>query len=215
MSFSNWVIQPDNIFRTSPVIPVIQINNLEHAIPLASALFAGGIQVLEVTLRTAKALEAVRLLTQTFPQALIGVGTVLRVEQLHEAMDAGAQFAFSPGQTQDLLQAGRHAQIPFIPGVASISDLMQGLALGYSHFKLFPAAVVGGVPLLRAIHGPFPQAHFCPTGGINGENFREYLALPNVSCVGGSWIVPDEAIRTGNWSLITDLCLSARHCVVG
>ena len=215
MSFSNWVVQPELIFCTSPVIPVIVIKEIEHAVPLATALFTGGIHVLEVALRTPVALEAVKLLTETFPEALIGVGTVTMPEQLKEAAAAGAKFAFSPGKTQALLTAGCTSSIALIPGVASVSEVMEGLTLGYTHFKFFPAAAAGGANMLRAIYAPFPHARFCPTGGINEANFSDYLVLPNVSCVGGSWIVPDEAIKKGNWSLITDLSFSARQSVRG
>lgn len=215
MSFSNWVVQPETVFCSSPVIPVIQIKEIKEAIPLATALFAGGINVLEITLRTPIAFDVVDLLTQTFPEAIIGVGTVTTPEQLQKAIDVGAKFAFSPGQTQALLTAGCHSSIPFIPGISSVSELMEGLTLGYTHFKFFPAQAAGGIPMLRAIYGPFPQVRFCPTGGITEENYNDYIALPNVSCVGGSWIVPEEAVRKGNWSLITDLSASARHSVIG
>jgi 2-dehydro-3-deoxyphosphogluconate aldolase/(4S)-4-hydroxy-2-oxoglutarate aldolase len=211
MSFINWAVQPETVFVSSVVIPVLVISELDHAIPLAKALFAGGINVLEVTLRTPVALDAVHLLTKNFPDVLIGVGTVTTPDQLHQAIEVGAKFAISPGQTQDLLLAGREANIPFIPGIASVSDLMEGLGLGYTHFKFFPAAVAGGIPMLRALYGPFPQAQFCPTGGIHVGNFRDYLNLPNVACVGGSWIAPDEAIKREDWSLITDLCLSIKE----
>lgn len=206
--FTNWNLHPEVVFNASSVIPVMVIKDLNHAVPLASALFAGGIDVIEVTLRTPAALQAVKLLTQTFPQALIGVGTVTTQRQLQEATDAGAKFAISPGLTQDLLRAGQSARIPFIPGIASVSELMAGLELGYGYFKFFPAAAAGGAQMLRSIYGPFPHVRFCPTGGINEANYEEYLNLPNVSCVGGSWIVPDDAINAGNWSLITDLSKS-------
>ncbi len=209
MSCFNWVMQPEVVLGSSPVMPVIQINEIEQAIPLASALFAGGIRALEITLRTPIALDVVRLLSSTFPDAFIGVGTVVTPEQLLLAIDAGAKFAFSPGQTQALLKAGRESSIPLIPGIASISELMEGLTLGYTHFKFFPAVVAGGIPMLRSIYGPFPQARFCPTGGINQNNFNDYLALPNVVCVGGSWIVPEDAVKKNNWSLITELSKNA------
>lgn len=215
MSFSNWVVQPEKVFSTSPFMPVLQIKDIEQAIHLATALFTGGVHALEVTLRTDIALEALSLLTATFPEAMIGVGTVTTPDQLQQAIDAGAKFAFSPGQTQALLLAGSKASIPFIPGVASISELMEGLVLGYTHFKFFPAVVAGGLSMLKAIYGPFPQARFCPTGGINEGNFSDYLALPNVSCVGGSWMVPEAAVKNSNWSLITDLCFKARNSVRG
>jgi len=208
MPSPNWNLHSESVLNASPVMPVIVIKDLEHAIPIATALFAGGIQVLEVTLRTPVALRAVTLLTQTFPQALIGVGTVTTPTQLAAAISAGAKFAISPGQTQALLNAGLNVPIPFIPGVSSVSELMEGLALGYTHFKFFPAEAVGGIAMLRSIYGPFPQARFCPTGGINEENYADYLALPNVSCVGGSWLVPDKIVSQKNWSLITDLSLA-------
>lgn len=211
MSFSTWGIQPETVFCSSPVMPVIQIKDIEQAIPLAAALFAGGINALEVTLRTPIALAAVQLLNRTFPEALIGVGTVVIPEQLQQAIEVGAKFAFSPGATQALLKAGCAASIPFIPGVTSISEVMEGLTLGYTHFKFFPAVAAGGIPMLRAIYGPFPQARFCATGGINESNFSDYLSLPNVTCVGGSWIVPDEAVKQENWSLITELCFAVRQ----
>lgn len=215
MSFPSWTVTPDIVYSTSPVIPVVVIKEVEHTIPLATALFAGGIHVIEVTLRTPVALDALKLLVETFPEALIGVGTVITPEQLKKVSDLGAKFALSPGKTQALLNAGLTSKIALIPGISSVSELMEGLTLGYTHFKFFPAAVSGGVNMLRAMYGPFPQARFCPTGGINESNFSEYLALPNVSCVGGSWIVPEEAIKKGNWSLITDLSLSARQKVRG
>lgn len=215
MAFPNWRVQPEVVFSTSPVIPVISIKELEHTIPLATALFAGGIHVLEITLRTEIALDAVQLLTKTFPEALIGVGTVITPEQLKQAINVGAKFALSPGKTQSLLDAGCSSDIPFIPGISSVSELMEGLALGYTHFKFFPAVASGGINMLKAIYGPLPQAKFCPTGGINETNFSDYLMLPNVSCVGGSWIVPEEAIKKENWSLITDLCFSVQHSIRG
>lgn len=215
MSFPSWTVTPDIVYSTSPVIPVVVIKEVEHTIPLATALFAGGIHVIEVTLRTPVALDALKLLVETFPEALIGVGTVITPEQLKQVSDLGAKFALSPGKTQALLNAGLTSKIALIPGISSVSELMEGLTLGYTHFKFFPAAVSGGVNMLRAMYGPFPQARFCPTGGINESNFSDYLALPNVSCVGGSWVVPEEAIKKGNWSLITDLALSARQSVRG
>lgn len=208
MSFPDWAVQPAKIFSASPVIPVIVIKDLEQAIPLASALFAGGINVLEITLRTPVALEAIQLLTRHFPDALIGAGTVTNPNQLQQVIDAGARFAISPGQTNALLMAGRDVTIPLIPGIASVSELMMGLDSGYSHFKFFPAAAAGGIAMLRSIAGPFPDVRFCPTGGINETNYNEYLALPNVTCVGGSWIVPEQAVNNSDWSLITELCLS-------
>ncbi|KTC82349.1 bifunctional 4-hydroxy-2-oxoglutarate aldolase/2-dehydro-3-deoxy-phosphogluconate aldolase [Legionella cherrii] len=215
MSFPNWMVQPEIVFCASPVIPVVVIKEIEHAVPLATALFSGGIQVLEVTLRTPIALDAIKVLTETFPDALIGAGTVTTPEQLEQVANLGAKFALSPGKTQELLAAGCHSTIPFIPGISSVSELMEGLVMGYTHFKFFPATAAGGVNMLRAMQGPFPQAKFCPTGGINEVNFVDFLALSNVSCVGGSWLVPEEAIKKGNWSSITELALAARQSVRG
>jgi 2-dehydro-3-deoxyphosphogluconate aldolase/(4S)-4-hydroxy-2-oxoglutarate aldolase len=209
MSFSNWGLHPAKVFCASPVMPIVQIKDLDHAIPLATAVFAGGIHALEITLRTPISLEAVSLLTKTFPEALIGVGTVITPEQLHEAIKVGAKFAFSPGTTHDLLLAGANVNIPYIPGVSSVSDLMEGVAQGYTHFKFFPAVAAGGVAMLNAFYGPFSQARFCATGGLNERNYQEFLALPNVACVGGSWIIPEAAIKKGEWSLITELCHAA------
>lgn len=211
MSFPDWKIQPARVFSASKVIPVIVIRDIEQAIPLATALFAGGVHVLEVTLRTPVAMAAIKLLTRTFPDALIGAGTVTTPEQLLQVIEAGAKFAISPGQTKSLLLAGQKAPIPLIPGIASVSELMEGLESGYTHFKFFPAEAAGGTKMLRAFYGPFPDVRFCPTGGINEANYGDYLSLPNVSCVGGSWIVPDEAFKRNDWSLITNLCCSLEN----
>jgi 2-dehydro-3-deoxyphosphogluconate aldolase/(4S)-4-hydroxy-2-oxoglutarate aldolase len=209
MSFPNWTTQPASIFAQGPVVPVIVIKDLSTAVPLAKALLAGGIRVLEVTLRTPVALEAIAQLSREVPDAIVGAGTVTTPEQLAQVIEAGAQFAISPGLTRELLHAGKAAAIPLIPGIASISELMEGTGLGYTHFKFFPAEAAGGVKTLKSIHGPFSDIRFCPTGGINEKNFLEYLALPNVSCVGGSWIVPDDAIASGDWDRITQLCRDA------
>ena len=206
MAFENWQLQPDTLFAQGPVVPVIVVKDLADAVPMAKALLAGGIKVLEVTLRTPVALDAIRLLAQEVPDAIVGAGTVTTPEQLQQCIDAGAKFAISPGLTRELLQAGKDAPIPLIPGIASISELMEGTGLGYSHFKFFPAEAAGGVKTLKSIHGPFADIRFCPTGGINEKNFLEYLALPNVKCVGGSWIVPDDAVSNKDWARITELC---------
>jgi 2-dehydro-3-deoxyphosphogluconate aldolase/(4S)-4-hydroxy-2-oxoglutarate aldolase len=209
MAFENWQLQPDTLFAQGPVVPVIVIKDLADAVPMAKALLAGGIKVLEVTLRTPVALDAIRLLAQEVPDAIVGAGTVTTAAQLQQCIDAGAKFAISPGLTRELLQAGKDAVIPLIPGIASISELMEGTGLGYSHFKFFPAEAAGGVKTLKSIHGPFADIRFCPTGGINEHNFRDYLALPNVKCVGGSWIVPDDAVAAKDWARITQLCQTA------
>lgn len=209
MAFDNWQLQPGTLFEMGPVVPVIVIKDLADAVPMAKALLAGGIKVLEVTLRTPVALDAIRLLAEQVPDAVVGAGTVTTAAQLQQVAEAGAKFAISPGLTRELLQAGKDAAIPLIPGIASISELMEGTDLGYSHFKFFPAEAAGGVKTLKSIHGPFADIRFCPTGGINEKNFRDYLALPNVSCVGGSWIVPDDAVAAKDWGRITELCQAA------
>ena len=209
MAFENWQLQPGTLFEQGPVVPVIVIKDLADAVPMAQALLAGGIRVLEVTLRTPVALDAIRLLAEQVPDAIVGAGTVTNAAQLQQVIAAGAKFAISPGLTRELLQAGKEAPIPLIPGIASISELMEGTGLGYSHFKFFPAEAAGGVKTLKSIHGPFADIRFCPTGGINEHNFRDYLALPNVKCVGGSWIVPDDAVAAKDWARITQLCQTA------
>lgn len=209
MAFENWQLDPATLFAQGPVVPVIVINDLAEAVPMAKALVAGGLRVLEVTLRTPVAMEAIRLLSKEVPEAIVGAGTVTSSQQLQQVIDAGARFAISPGMTRELLQAGKDSVIPLIPGIASISELMEGLDLGYTHFKFFPAEAAGGVKTLKSIHGPFSEVRFCPTGGINEKNFLEYLALPNVVCVGGSWVLPADAIAAGDWQKVTRLCQDA------
>ncbi len=209
MSFANWQLKPETLFAQGPVVPVIVIKDLATAVPLAKALVAGGVRVLEVTLRTPVALEAIELMAKEVPDAIVGAGTVTTPEQLAKVAAAGAKFAISPGLTRELLAAGKAGDIPLIPGIASISELMEGTGVGYTHFKFFPAEAAGGVKTLKSIHGPFSDIRFCPTGGINEKNYQDYLALPNVACVGGSWIVPDDAIANGDWDRITQLCKDA------
>ncbi|WP_213994866.1 bifunctional 4-hydroxy-2-oxoglutarate aldolase/2-dehydro-3-deoxy-phosphogluconate aldolase [Arsukibacterium sp.] len=209
MAFENWQLQPAELFAQGAVVPVIVIKDLADAVPMARALLAGGIRVLEITLRTPVALDAIKLLAQQVPEAIVGAGTVTTASQLEQVIAAGAKFAISPGLTRELLQAGKDSVIPLIPGIASISELMEGTGLGYTHFKFFPAEAAGGVKTLKSIHGPFSDIRFCPTGGINEKNYLEYLALPNVSCVGGSWIVPDQAVSDKDWPKITELTRTA------
>lgn len=205
MMQANRVLQPEEVFSRGPIIPVLVIQQLDDALPLASALIGGGITVLEITLRTPCALEAIRLMRGEFPDILIGAGTVTTPRQLEQCVSMGAQFALSPGLTKTVLEAGKNSTIPFIPGIASVSELMEGLELGFNHFKFFPAEVAGGVKMLSAISGPFPEVRFCPTGGIHEKNYMNYLNLPNVSCVGGSWIVPAEALYKQDWQRIQKL----------
>lgn len=210
MSFPNWALSPEELFSMGPVVPVMVIDDIADALPLAEALLAADIRVLEVTLRTSAALDAIRLLRDALPEAVVGAGTVTTPEQLAEVTAAGAQFAISPGITIELLKAGAAGPIPLLPGVATISELMQAHALGYRYLKFFPAEAAGGTAMLKSIAGPFPDVQFCPTGGIHQNNFRDYLALPNVRCVGGSWILPKTAIAAKNWQEITRLSAAAR-----
>ncbi|WP_338571979.1 bifunctional 4-hydroxy-2-oxoglutarate aldolase/2-dehydro-3-deoxy-phosphogluconate aldolase [Erwinia billingiae] len=209
---NNWKISAEQILTSGPVVPVIVINKLEHAVPLAKALVAGGVRVLEVTLRTACALEAIRAIAKEVPDAIVGAGTVINPQQLREVTEAGAQFAISPGLTEDLLQAANAGTIPLIPGISTVSELMLGLDHGLREFKFFPAEANGGVKALQAIAGPFPQVRFCPTGGISPANYRDYLALNSVHCIGGSWLVPNDALESGDYDRITSL---AREAVAG
>ncbi|QYJ87787.1 bifunctional 4-hydroxy-2-oxoglutarate aldolase/2-dehydro-3-deoxy-phosphogluconate aldolase [Shewanella mesophila] len=209
MAENNWSIQPQDIYKRSPIVPVMVINKIEDAVPLARALVAGGISVLEVTLRTPCALEAIAKIAKEVPEALVGAGTVLNEAQLQQAVDAGAQFVITPGATTDLLRAAMAGNVPLIPGVASISEVMAGMELGYTHFKFFPAEASGGVNALKAFSGPLANIRFCPTGGITPSSYKDYLALSNVDCIGGSWIAPTDAMEQGDWERITKLCQDA------
>jgi len=204
-----WQIQPDEVLRQGPVVPVMVIEKLEQAVPLARALVAGGIRVLEITLRTPVALEAIRIISREVDGALVGAGTVTRAEELTAVAEAGAVFAISPGLTGELLDAANQGPIALIPGIATISELMTGLARGYNHFKFFPAEAAGGVKMLKAMAGPFPQITFCPTGGITPANYRDYLALKNVACIGGSWVAPQTAMDQEDWPRISALAREA------
>ena len=205
----HWKIQPEEVLRQGPVVPVMVIQKLEQAVPLARALVDGGIRVLEITLRTPVAMEAIRIISREVSGAMVGAGTVTRGEELAAVAEAGAVFAISPGLTAELLDAANQGPIPLIPGIATISELMTGMARGYDHFKFFPAEAAGGLKMLQAISGPFPQITFCPTGGITLENYRDYLALKNVACIGGSWVAPQGAMDQGDWTRITALARDA------
>jgi 2-dehydro-3-deoxyphosphogluconate aldolase/(4S)-4-hydroxy-2-oxoglutarate aldolase len=198
-----------DVLKSGPVIPVIVIRNPNHAVPLAQALLAGGIKVLEITLRSDAALEAIRRVRKHVPKALIGAGTVLLREDLHAVAEAGARFAISPGLTPNLVKAAEQEAIPLIPGVATASELMVALEAGLQELKFFPAQAAGGVPMLKSLSGPFPQVTFCPTGGVSLDNYRDYLALDNVACVGGSWLVPSASIEQEDWPAITRLAQEA------
>jgi 2-dehydro-3-deoxyphosphogluconate aldolase/(4S)-4-hydroxy-2-oxoglutarate aldolase len=208
----NWQIMPKDIFAAGPIVPVLVINKVEEALPIAEALLAADVKVLEVTLRTPAALDVINTIAKELPEAIIGSGTVTNRQQLQQSYDAGAKFAISPGLTKDLLQSGNEGNIALIPGISSISELMDAADYGYDHLKFFPAEASGGVNAIKSIGGPFPDIRFCPTGGINLKNVRDYLALPNVVCCGGSWLVSNDIVRDKNWSQITTLANQAlRH----
>ena len=205
----NWQIMPKDLFNMGPIVPVLVINNVEEALPIAEALLTAGIKVLEVTLRTSAALDVISAIAKELPEAIVGSGTVTNRQQLQQSYDAGAKFAISPGLTKDLLQAGNEGNIALIPGISSISELMDGADYGYDHLKFFPAEASGGVNAIKSIGGPFPDIRFCPTGGINLSNVRDYLALPNVACCGGSWLVTNTIVENKNWTEITKLANQA------
>ena len=198
-----------DVMRVGPVIPVIVIEDLAHAVPLARALLAGGVRVLEVTLRTAPALEAIRLIARDVPDAIVGVGTLTRPEEFAKALDAGARFGVSPGLTPAMVQAAHETGLPLLPGVMTPSDVIAARMAGFGELKLFPAQQAGGIGMLKALGGPFPDVTFCPTGGITAETAPQFLALPNVACVGGSWLTPRDALVAGDWDRITELAREA------
>jgi 2-dehydro-3-deoxyphosphogluconate aldolase / (4S)-4-hydroxy-2-oxoglutarate aldolase len=192
------------LFRSARIIPVITIDRVEDAVPLARALVDGGVRFLEITLRTPVAAEAVTAVVEAVPDAVVGIGTVLSPRDLARARELGARFALSPGAPPELLDAAAAGDLPFVPGIATASELMAALARGFDLVKFFPAVPAGGIPTLRALAGPFPQARFCPTGGIGEGNAADWLAQPNVLAVGGSWLTPSEEIRAGRWDAITE-----------
>lgn len=197
------------VMCVGPVIPVLVIEDLTRAVPLAQALVAGGVRVLEVTLRTPVALAAIRAMADEVPEAIVGVGTLTRPEDFTEARDAGACFGVSPGLTPALIEAAKESGLPLLPGVMTPSEVMTARAAGFHQLKLFPAQPAGGIDLLKALAGPFPDVIFCPTGGISAETAPEFLALPNVGCVGGSWLTPKTALAAEDWSVITALAQQA------
>jgi 2-dehydro-3-deoxyphosphogluconate aldolase / (4S)-4-hydroxy-2-oxoglutarate aldolase len=194
------------LFKQARVIPVLTIERVEDAVPLARALVAGGVCTLEVTLRTPAAIEAAKAIMAAVPDAIVGIGTILNADDLARTEALGAKFGISPGATPDLLKAAAASALPFAPGVATASELMQALAAGFDLVKFFPAEQSGGIKALRALAGPFPNALICPTGGIGEANAGSWLAEPNVVAVGGSWLCPAAEIRSGNWAGITAIC---------
>ncbi len=194
------------VLQISPIVPVVVIENIKDAVPLAQSLIEGGIHIIEVTLRSSCALEAIELIAKNVPKMCVGVGTILNPTQLEQAQNRGAEFLISPGLTIKLLEYAKKKDMPLIPGVSSSSEVMQALELGYNALKFFPAEYCGGVKLLNAFNGPFKGVKFCPTGGISADNMRSYLNLENVLCVGGSWLTPKNLIQNKEWDKITEIC---------
>lgn len=199
----------EKIMTTSPVIPVMVVEHIEDAVPMAKALVSGGLKVLEVTLRTACALEAINQIKASVPEAIVGAGTVVTPQDLAESVHAGSEFLVSPGCTPQLLDAALHQSVPLLPGVVTPSEAMGLLARGVSAMKFFPAEAAGGIAMLKSIAGPLPQIKFCPTGGINKASAPNYLALENVLCVGGSWMLDKALVNRRDWATIKQQALEA------
>ena len=195
--------------KLQPVVPVLIIEDAATAVPLARALVAGGLKAIEITLRTAAAMEAVRLVAREVEGAVPGAGTILNARQYEDAVDAGSQFIVSPGTTQELLDAARRSSVPLLPGAATASEVMALREEGYSVLKFFPAEQAGGAAYLKSLSSPLAGTVFCPTGGISPNNARDYLSLPNVVCVGGSWVAPKDLVEAGDWDGITRLAEAA------
>lgn len=195
--------------RSKPVVAVIRIDDVNKAVPMANALVAGGIRMLEVTLRTTSGLECIRAIKEGVPEAIIGAGTVTNVGEFEQAIESGSQFVVSPGITSELLDYAKQWGGAYLPGVASASEVMKARAAGFKRQKLFPAAAIGGVSLLKSLSGPFSDVSFCPTGGINLSNKDDYLNQSNVFAVGGSWVVADELIAESNWEAIQALAIAS------
>lgn len=204
-----------SILALAPVIPVITIEHVDHAVPLARALCAGGLRVLEVTLRTPAGLPAIEAMRKAVPEAVVGVGTLARPGDFVAAGNAGALFGVSPGLTAELAAAARAASFPLLPGIMTPSELIAGLGWGYDTFKLFPAQQAGGIGMLKALGAPFPDVVFCPTGGVSLATAPEFLALPNVACVGGTWLTPSDKMRAGDWAAIEQLARNAAELAKG
>ena len=198
------------VMQNAPVIPVIVLNDVAHAVPMARALVAGGVRMLEVTLRTPQALACMEAIARDVPEAVLGAGTVRSAADAQAAAMAGARFAVSPGYTHQIGQACRDLGLPLLPGVATGSEILMCQEYGWTELKFFPAMQAGGVAMLKAFGGPFGDVKFCPTGGVTLANAPEFLALPNVVCVGGSWLVPADALASGDWARITRLAQETR-----
>lgn len=205
----------DAILSRAPVIPVLVVEDAAQAVPLAKALVAGGLSVLEITLRSAAALEAIKRIAADVPEAVVGAGTVLNAAQFAAAQLAGAKFVISPGATEALYYTAKDTGLPFLPAVATASEVMRALEQGFTRAKFFPAEAMGGIKTLQSLAGPFPQMRFCPTGGITEGNLAAYAALPNVASVGGSWLAPKEMLQKSDWAGITALAKKAVQIAKG
>ncbi|MGW3114109.1 bifunctional 4-hydroxy-2-oxoglutarate aldolase/2-dehydro-3-deoxy-phosphogluconate aldolase [Streptomyces sp. NPDC001091] len=203
------VPSPASVLDLAPVLPVVVLSDAADAVPLARALVAGGLRAIEVTLRTPAALDGIRAIAEEVPEAVVGAGTVITPDQVTRCVAAGARFLVSPGWTETLLAAMRESGVPFLPGVSTASEVVALLERGVREMKFFPARAAGGTAYLRSLAGPLPDARFCPTGGITEASAPEYLALPNVGCVGGSWMVPADAVAAGDWARIEELARGA------
>ena len=204
---------PNSLLDIVPVIPVVVVHDAADAVPIAQALVDGGLPVIELTLRTPAALEAIKRIANDVPDILVGAGTIVGSGQPEQAVAAGAQFLVSPGSTPALRTAMRDSGLPHLPGVATVSEVLTLLEEGYTEMKFFPAEAAGGAPYLRAMHSPVPAARFCPTGGITPTNVADYLKSPNVGCVGGSWLTPVDAVERRDWNTIANLARAAREIV--
>ena len=201
--------RPSSLLDVVPVLPVVVLDRLEDAVPVAQALVAGGVPAIELTLRTAVALDAVRAISDEVPEILVGAGTVVTPGQAKQALDAGARFLVSPGSTPALLAAMADTGLPFLPGTSTVSEVLAALELGLTELKFFPAEASGGTSYLRSLAAPVPAARFCPTGGITLASAPGYLSLPNVGCVGGSWLTPRDAVAADDWDRIETLAAEA------
>jgi 2-dehydro-3-deoxyphosphogluconate aldolase/(4S)-4-hydroxy-2-oxoglutarate aldolase len=198
-----------SVLDVVPVMPVVVLDSLDHAVPVARALVAGGLPAIELTLRTPVALDAIRAIAAEVPDILVGAGTITTPANAKEALEAGAQFLVSPGTTRQLLHAMQDTGLPFLPGTATVSEVLAALEAGVTEMKFFPAEASGGAAFLKAVGAPVPAARFCPTGGITLASAPSYLALPNVGCVGGSWITPADALEAGDWGRVARLAAEA------
>ncbi len=204
-----------DIMAISPIVPVMVINNVEHAVPLAHALVKGGLKVLEITLRTPAALESIRRIKAEVPDAIVGAGTIINIDTLNKAIDAGAEFIVSPGTTDNMIDAALATGVPLLPGIANPSQAMRLLEKGITEMKFFPAEAAGGIPMLKSIGAPIPQISFCPTGGVSQKNVKEYYNLSNVACVGGSWMCAASLVDSEDWGEITRLSIEAIALATG